>query len=135
VIAGKTPVLVHNTNASCPLRDLADDVHSVLPPGAARNQRTVAAATRPNDPMAGGGPGTYVAGQRDLDIDQRLYAVGRGATPLPPAPGVHPEVMLIKTLPEITEIAASRPFCSSCREVIERNGGAIGDDGRTAVFG
>jgi large repetitive protein len=133
VVAGNTPVLVHNDNNKCDIARLqrsAEFHHSQLDPIAQEQRDTVVMSTE-------GGPDLVGSGVRDIDPGQRAEIGGSELEAR--LPGQHAEVTTNESARALglrPRALASYPhqICPACREYLEGEGYRISDDGMSAVM-
>jgi RHS repeat-associated protein len=134
VVAGSTPVLVHNANKKCDIPRLqarAEEVHNHSPDPIAAKQQDVVAMSTEN------GPDVIAGGTRDIRPAQR-EAMSADDFEARMA-NQHAEVTAVERAKEagLTPRAlASYPYeiCPACTQYLEEEGFRISEDGMSAVM-
>jgi hypothetical protein len=119
VLAGATPVLVHNCGSGAAdlghLTDRADDLHSLIPSG---GQRYRTAGVLHADGVGGGIDLSAVGAMSNLTLIQRADSLDAGELAISMSNGAHAEVKLVTAAQHLGlnpgGIAASRSFCPAC---------------------
>ncbi|MFJ2257723.1 polymorphic toxin-type HINT domain-containing protein [Streptomyces sp. NPDC087844] len=138
VLAGATPVLVHNCGGGAAdlghLTDRADDLHSLIPSGGQRYRTT---GVLHADGVGGGIDLSAVGARSNLTLIQRADSLDAGELAISMSNGAHAEVKLVTAAQHLGlspgGIAASRPFCSACSQFLTNQGATLVSP-RTALW-
>ncbi|MBB5121784.1 RHS repeat-associated core domain-containing protein [Streptomyces eurocidicus] len=138
VLAGTTPVLVHNCDVGSAdlahLTDRADDLHSLIPSGGQRYRTT---GVLHADGIGGGIDLSAVGARSNLTLIQRADSLDAGELAISATNGAHAEVKLVTAAQHLGlrpgGIAASRPFCPACSQFLTGQGATLMSP-RTALW-
>ncbi|MCM2578995.1 polymorphic toxin-type HINT domain-containing protein, partial [Streptomyces meridianus] len=138
VLAGTTPVLVHNCGGGAAdlghLTDRADDLHSLIPSGGQRYRTT---GVLHADGVGGGNDLSAVGARSNLTLIQRADSLDAGELAISMSNGAHAEVKLVTAAQHLGlspgGIAASRPFCPACSQFLTNQGATLVSP-RTALW-
>ncbi len=138
VVAGATPVLVHNCGGGAAdlghLTDRADDLHSLIPSGGQRYRTT---GVLHADGVGGGIDLSAVGARSNLTLIQRADSLDAGELAISMSNGAHAEVKLVTAAQHLGlspgGIAASRPFCPACSQFLTNQGATLVSP-RTALW-
>ncbi|WP_224351705.1 RHS repeat-associated core domain-containing protein [Streptomyces olivaceus] len=138
VLAGATPVLVHNCGGGAAdlghLTDRADDLHSLIPSGGQRYRTT---GVLHADGVGGGIDLSAVGARSNLTLIQRADSLDAGELAISMSNGAHAEVKLVTAAQHLGlspgGIAASRPFCPACSQFLTNQGATLVSP-RTALW-
>ncbi|MFJ4833601.1 polymorphic toxin-type HINT domain-containing protein, partial [Streptomyces sp. NPDC088747] len=138
VVAGQTPVLVHNCGRGAAdlghLTDRADDLHSLIPSGGQRYRTT---GVLHADGVGGGIDLSAVGARSNLTLVQRADSLDAGELAISMSSGVHAEVKLVTAAQHLGlnpgGIATSRPFCPACSQFLANQGATLVSP-RTALW-
>ncbi|MBK3595539.1 polymorphic toxin-type HINT domain-containing protein, partial [Streptomyces sp. MBT51] len=138
VLAGATPVLVHNCGGGAAdlghLADRADDLHSLIPSGGQRYRTT---GVLHADGVGGGIDLSAVGARSNLTLIQRADSLDAGELAISMSNGAHAEVKLVTAAQHLGlspgGIAASRPFCPACSQFLTNQGATLVSP-RTALW-
>ncbi|MFI7276533.1 RHS repeat-associated core domain-containing protein [Streptomyces sp. NPDC049879] len=138
VLAGTTPVLVHNCGGGAAdlghLTDRADDLHSLIPSGGQQYRTT---GVLHADGIGGGIDLSAVGARSNLTLIQRADSLDAGELAISMSNGAHAEVKLLTAAQHLGlspgGIAASRPFCPACSQFLTNQGATLVSP-RTALW-
>lgn len=138
MIAGNTPVLVHNCGGGAAdlghLTDRADDLHSLIPSGGQRFRTT---GVLHADGVGGGIDLSAVGARSNLTLIQRANSLDAGELAISMSNGAHAEVKLVSAAQHLGinpgGIAVSRPFCRACSQFLTERGATLVSP-RTALW-